>query len=110
MRSPNFCRNASVATAPVQIPQASRRSQISIAPAAPPLRNVALRAPYFHSGQVWSLKQAVGIMGADQLGIKLTDQDEDAIVAFLQTLTGEQPKIELPILPPRTDATPLPKQ
>ena len=42
---------------------------------AAPLRNVALRAPYFHSGQVWSLKQAVGIMGADQLGIKLTDQD-----------------------------------
>jgi len=77
---------------------------------AGPLRNVALRAPYFHSGQVWSLKQAVGIMGADQLGIKLTDQEEDAIVAFLQTLTGEQPKVELPILPPRTDATPLPKQ
>ena len=40
---------------------------------AAPLRNVALRAPYFHSGQVWSLKQAVGIMGADQLGIKLTE-------------------------------------
>jgi len=77
---------------------------------AGPLRNVALRAPYFHSGQVWSLKQAVGIMGASQLGQRLTDQDEDAIVAFLQTLTGEQPRIELPILPPRTDATPLPKQ
>jgi len=77
---------------------------------AAPLRNVALRAPYFHSGQVWSLKQAVGIMGASQLGQRLTDQEEDAIVAFLQTLTGEQPKIELPILPPRTDATPLPKQ
>ncbi len=27
---------------------------------AAPLRNVALRAPYFHSGQVWSLKEAVG--------------------------------------------------
>jgi cytochrome c peroxidase len=77
---------------------------------AAPLRNVALRAPYFHSGQVWSLKQAVGIMGASQLGQRLTDQEEDAIVAFLQTLTGEQPKVELPILPPRTDATPLPKQ
>jgi cytochrome c peroxidase len=77
---------------------------------AGPLRNVALRAPYFHSGQVWSLKQAVGIMGASQLGQKLTEQEEDAIVAFLQTLTGEQPRIELPVLPPRTDATPLPKQ
>jgi cytochrome c peroxidase len=77
---------------------------------AGPLRNVALRAPYFHSGQVWSLKQAVGIMGSSQLGQKLTDQQEDAIVAFLQTLTGQLPRIELPVLPPRTDATPLPKQ
>ncbi len=77
---------------------------------AGPLRNVALRAPYFHSGRVWSLKQAVGIMGAVQLGETLTDHEENAIVAFLQTLTGEKPKIELPNLPPRTDATPQPKQ
>ncbi len=77
---------------------------------AGPLRNVALRAPYFHSGQVWSLKQAVGIMGTSQLGQKLTEQEENAIVAFLQTLTGQEPRIELPILPARTDATPLPTQ
>lgn len=77
---------------------------------AGPLRNVALRAPYFHSGQVWSLQQAVAIMGASQLGQKLTDQEENLIVAFLETLTGEQPRVELPVLPPRTGATPLPKQ
>ncbi|MGH9679766.1 MAG: cytochrome-c peroxidase [Candidatus Acidiferrales bacterium] len=77
---------------------------------AGPLRNVALRAPYFHSGQVWSLKQAVGIMGASQLGQKLTDAEEGSIVAFLESLTGEQPHVELPILPTRTDTTPLPKQ
>jgi len=77
---------------------------------AGPLRNVAIRAPYFHSGRVWSLKQAVGIMGSSQLGQKLTEREEDAIVAFLQTLTGKQPRIELPVLPLRTDATPLPKQ
>ena len=76
---------------------------------AAPLRNVALRAPYFHSGQVWSLKQAVGVMGAAQLGIKLTDKEEDAIVAFLKTLNGQLPKIGYPILPVRTDATPEPK-
>jgi cytochrome c peroxidase len=75
---------------------------------AAPLRNVALRAPYFHSGQVWSLKQAVGIMGAAQLGAKLTDKEEDDIVAFLDTLTGELPQIEYPVLPVRTDTTPLP--
>ena len=73
---------------------------------AAPLRNVALRAPYFHSGQVWGLKQAVGVMGADQLGIKLSDKEEDSIVAFLKTLTGQLPKIEYPILPVRTDAAP----
>jgi cytochrome c peroxidase len=77
---------------------------------ASPLRNVALVAPYFHSGQVWSLKQAVGIMGSSQLGQTLTEPEEDAIVAFLKTLTGEQPRVEVPVLPPRTDATPLPKQ
>jgi len=77
---------------------------------AGPLRNVALRAPYFHSGQVWSLKQAVGIMGASQLGQKLTEPEEDAIVAFLESLTGEQPRVDVPILPVRTDTTPLPKQ
>ncbi|SPE21075.1 hypothetical protein SBBP1_1210010 [Burkholderiales bacterium] len=49
------------------------------------------------------------IMGASQLGTCLTEADEDAIVAFLQSLTGEQPRIELPILPPRTNAAPLPK-
>jgi len=75
---------------------------------AAPLRNVALRAPYFHSGQVWSLKQAVGVMGEVQLGAKLNDKEENDIVAFLNSLTGQLPKIEYPILPTRTDATPPP--
>ncbi len=75
---------------------------------AAPLRNIALRAPYFHSGQVWSLKQAVGVMGSSQLGAKLTDKEEDDIVAFLGTLTGELPNIAYPILPTRTDSTPTP--
>jgi len=75
---------------------------------AAPMRNVALRAPYFHTGQVWSLKQAVGVMGSFQLGAQLTDGEEDAIVAFLQSLTGELPAVQYPTLPVRTDATPLP--
>lgn len=75
---------------------------------AAPLRNVALRPPYFHSGQVWSLKQAVGVMAEVQLGAKLSDKEEDDIVAFLNSLTGQLPKIEYPILPTRTDRTPLP--
>ena len=76
---------------------------------AVPLRNVALTAPYFHSGQVWDLKQAVGIMGTSQLGAELSGEQIDRIVAFLHTLTGEQPQIEYPILPPSTDTTPVPE-
>jgi cytochrome c peroxidase len=76
---------------------------------AGPLRNIALTGPYFHSGKVWDLKQAVAVMATSQLGAKLTDKEVDAITAFLITLTGEQPRVELPILPLSTDKTPLPK-
>jgi len=75
---------------------------------AAPLRNVALRAPYFHSGQVWTLKDAVAVMGSAQLGAKLSDKDEDDIVAFLGSLTGQLPKIDYPVLPVRTATTPPP--
>lgn len=75
---------------------------------AAPLRNVALTAPYFHSGKVWDLKQAVSIMGTAQLGATLTDDEANAITAFLQSLTGEMPKVELPVLPAETADTPRP--
>ena len=73
-----------------------------------PLRNVALTAPYFHSGQVWDLKQAVGVMGASQLGAALSDDEENAIVAFLGSLTGKMPEVTLPVLPAETADTPRP--
>lgn len=76
---------------------------------AVPLRNVALTAPYFHSGKVWSLEQAVAIMGTAQLGKELSAKDTSAIAAFLRTLTGQAPRIELPILPPSTAQTPRPE-
>jgi cytochrome c peroxidase len=76
---------------------------------AAPLRNIALTAPYFHSGEVWDLKQAVAIMGSSQIGLKLTDDETQSIAAFLYTLTGEQPRIEYPILPAETWATPRPR-
>ncbi|MBZ8132544.1 cytochrome-c peroxidase [Afifella sp. IM 167] len=72
------------------------------------LRNVALTAPYFHSGQVWSLRQAVEVMATAQLGTELSEEEVDAIVAFLHALTGEQPQVEYPILPASTDTTPPP--
>jgi cytochrome c peroxidase len=74
----------------------------------PTLRNIALTAPYFHSGKVWSLKQAVGVMGTAQLGIKITDNEAEKIVAFLTSLTGKQPEVTMPILPPITASTPGP--
>ncbi|QGM95288.1 cytochrome-c peroxidase [Methylocystis rosea] len=74
-----------------------------------PLRNVALRAPYFHTGSVWTLEEAVDLMAKDQLGENLSDPDIKAIVAFLGTLNGDQPKAIYPVLPPRTKDTPLPQ-
>ncbi|MBG0800164.1 cytochrome-c peroxidase [Methylocystis sp. H4A] len=74
-----------------------------------PLRNVALRAPYFHTGSVWTLEEAVDLMAKDQLGENLSDPDIKAIVAFLGTLNGDQPKAVYPVLPPRTKDTPLPQ-
>jgi cytochrome c peroxidase len=74
-----------------------------------PLRNVALRAPYFHTGQVWTLEEAVALMARHQLGETLSTEDVAAITAFLGTLTGEQPHIEYPILPARTKDTPVPQ-
>ena len=75
----------------------------------PPLRNVELTVPYFHSGQVWDLNQAVGIMATDQLGKTLTDAEVAKIVAFLKSLTGDQPQVTYPILPPSVASTPRPQ-
>jgi len=74
----------------------------------PTLRNITLTTPYFHSGKVWDLKEAVAIMGSVQLGMKLTDGEVDRIVDFLGALTGEQPEVVYPILPPNGPDTPRP--
>ncbi|WP_058555339.1 cytochrome-c peroxidase [Thiohalocapsa sp. ML1] len=76
---------------------------------AAPLRNIAITAPYFHSGKVWGLEQAVAVMGTAQLGAKLTNDEVTSIATFLETLTGEQPKVEYPILPVETAETPRPQ-
>ena len=55
----------------------------------PGLRNVALTWPYYHDGTRTSLKEAVCDMGTYQSGVALTDEEEDLIVAFLNSLTGE---------------------
>ncbi|MEX8517634.1 MAG: cytochrome-c peroxidase [Leptothrix sp. (in: b-proteobacteria)] len=75
----------------------------------PTLRNVELTYPYFHDGAATTLTQAVDTMGRLQLGRKFSDAENGKIVAFLKTLTGEQPKFMMPIMPPSTDATPRPR-
>lgn len=76
---------------------------------SPTLRNIALTAPYFHTGRAWDLRQAVGVMGSSQLGAQLTADEIDKVVAFLGSLTGEQPKIVYPLLPPSVSSTPRPQ-
>jgi len=75
---------------------------------ASPLRNIALTAPYFHSGKVWDLSVAVAIMAESQLGEELKPEETAQIVAFLESLTGTLPEVTLPVLPPETASTPRP--
>jgi len=74
----------------------------------PLLRNITNTAPYFHNGAVWSLSEAVRIMGENQLGEKLSDDEISNIVAFLGSLEGKKPEISYPMLPSSTKDTPKP--
>src|SRR5262249_25565792 len=67
----------------------------------PPLRNVAMTAPYFHDGAVATLPEAVRIMARVQLGRTLADPDVRDLVAFLESLTGPLPEdfATIPALP-----------
>ena len=74
----------------------------------PTLRNVEMTYPYFHDGAANTLTEAVDTMGRLQLGKKFTKAENAQIVAFLKTLTGDQPMFTMPILPPSADSTPRP--
>ncbi|AVT49267.1 cytochrome-c peroxidase [Shewanella baltica] len=74
----------------------------------PTLRNIELTYPYFHDGSVWTLEEAVNTMADIQLGQKLSGKENLEMVAFLVSLTGDQPQITLPILPPSNKNTPRP--
>lgn len=56
------------------------------------LRNIALTAPYFHTGTVPTLDEAVRIMAKTQLQQDLSDEQVRVIVAFLNSLTGKLPQ------------------
>jgi len=59
----------------------------------PSLRNIALTAPYMHTGGVKNLKDMVATMAKHNIGLKLSDDEIDRIIDFLTTLTGETPEI-----------------
>jgi cytochrome c peroxidase len=63
----------------------------------PSLRNVAATPPYFHDGSAATLSKAVKAMGYAQLDRTLTDDQTEAIVAFLNTLTGAY--LDKPVTP-----------
>lgn len=58
----------------------------------PSLRNVAQTAPYFHDGAVATLPEAVERIARSQLGVQLSPEQRAAIVAFLESLTGQLPE------------------
>jgi cytochrome c peroxidase len=74
----------------------------------PTLRNVELTYPYFHDGAADTLTAAVDVMGRVQLGRRYSREENEDIVAFLRTLTGDLPQVQLPLLPPSSDRTPRP--
>lgn len=75
----------------------------------PVLRNIELTYPYFHDGEAATLEQAVETMGRIQLNREFNKDEISKIVAFLKTLTGDQPNIQIPILPPSNNSTPRPQ-
>jgi cytochrome c peroxidase len=74
----------------------------------PTLRNIMQTAPYYHNGAVWTINEAVKIMGETELGATLNDKEVASIVTFLKSLDGEMPTITYPKLPAVTTTTPKP--
>lgn len=67
----------------------------------PTLRNVELTAPYLHDGTQQTLPDVVRIMARFQLNKELTNEQVDALVAFLRSLTGDLPAgARMPAAPP----------
>lgn len=61
----------------------------------PTLRNIVLTAPYFHDGSAVTLREAINKMSYHNLGIKLSEREIDALLVFLNTLTGKLAEKEL---------------
>lgn len=75
----------------------------------PTLRNVDQRAPYLHNGAAATLEEVIELydkaserrpsVSAEIQPLNLSETDRRDLVAFLQTLTSNDPQITLPVLP-----------
>jgi cytochrome c peroxidase len=76
----------------------------------PTLRDVALGAPYMHNGSYRTLDEVIDHynrggdvkenLDPNMKPLGLSDQEKKDLVEFLQTLTGTEPDVILPRLPP----------
>ncbi len=76
----------------------------------PTLRDVAQTAPYMHDGSQETLEEVMEhynkggnanpSLDTDMEKLDLTDQEIADVVAFMEALTGEMKKVELPTFPP----------
>lgn len=81
----------------------------------PTCRDLVATAPYMHDGSEATLLDVVkyynrggtpnDALDKDIKPLKLTDQEVADVVAFLEALTGEPRKVDLPTLPPGPDGT-----
>lgn len=72
----------------------------------PLLRNVGRTAPYFHDGNVETLKAAIDWMGKLQLKIELSDAEVTALEEFLISLNGDISGNKWPVLPVESSLPP----
>ena len=55
---------------------------------------MALTAPYFHDGSMPTMEDAVRSMAKYELNKDLSDAEVQLLVGFMQTLTGNNAKME----------------
>jgi cytochrome c peroxidase len=75
----------------------------------PTLRDIAQRAPYMHNGEFPNLRSVIThytgsfvdrpSLSPNLKSISLSDQDIEDLISFLNTLTGDDSKVMLPVLP-----------
>ena len=87
----------------------TQNSKDNFAFKTPSLRNISQRAPYMHNGSMKNLTEVINhyVMGGQprtslsplMKAVPLSQQEIEDLAAFLQTLTGKDASVSLPILP-----------